>query len=701
MKVDRILIFVMLIFVFLIHIGCAVKMTELRRISRNPINERFKLNSPNGPKVSDRTKLILRMYNLETSRSYSLQTLVRLRNEIKKAPNAELVASFVELAYFEAKRQELTHYELASELYVAAAVHAYWYLFAPQFTDSRNNYDRRFQDICLLYNASVEGLLRLFCEGQKDLRLQPGTNICFKMDEEEWKIRCDLVTGNWAENEIESFRFASDYEILGLENEYRQGGLGVPLIAQRKNIRTEKKEEKYYPQDLCFPVTAFLRPVFKSPHQSYILNPQNLFNAANNGYSTEFNIKGKVGDSKNQGNDDPDSFQNLDAVLELYDPLVSTYTQVGNAVVPLESDLTTPLACFFTNPSAVSLNTVGLLRPDELLKPIPGLSDRSMRTFKGLYMMQPYEPQKIPVVMIHGLWSSPMTWIEMFNTLRSIKEIRENYQFWFYFYPSGQPFWVSAAQLRDDLQEICQTLDPNNQEEALDEMVLIGHSMGGLISRLQVMDSDNHIWQLISDAPFNKVELEEEQKTELQKWFFFQANPSIRRVITIATPFEGSKVVNNLTQWFAQRVISIPQQVNNVLLNVLSLHSHLIQDDSLLTINTSIDSLSPNCSFYQGMNKCSIPSNVVCNNIVGVLPELENRWIKPKKSDGVVDFWSSHREDVESEIEIPTNHMYVHTHPAAIRETHRILQEHLYQMRLEKQWKEARKEMSNRNIRKF
>ena len=72
----------------------------------------------------------------------------------------------------------------------------------------------------------------------------------------------------------------------------------------------------------------------------------------------------------------------------------------------------------------------------------------------GLYMVQPYEPGKIPVLMVHGLWSSPMTWMEMFNDLRSQPEIRDHYQFWFYLYPTGQPFWLSAAQLRRDLAKV-------------------------------------------------------------------------------------------------------------------------------------------------------------------------------------------------------------------------------------------------------
>ncbi len=157
-------------------------------------------------------------------------------------------------------------------------------------------------------------------------------------------------------------------------------------------------------------------------------------------------------------------------------------TVVAGHRVPLESDLTTPLAYFLSRPemNLESFATKGLLRPETLLEIHPGV-----RPVVGLYMVQPYEPGKIPVLLVHGLWSTPMTWMEMFNDLRSQPEIRDHYQFWFYMYPTAQPFWLSAAQLRRDLATVRDVLDPHHQEPALDEMVVIGHSMGGLLARLQ------------------------------------------------------------------------------------------------------------------------------------------------------------------------------------------------------------------------
>ena len=179
---------------------------------------------------------------------------------------------------------------------------------------------------------------------------------------------------------------------------------------------------------------------------------------------------------------------------------------VAGQRVPLESDLSTPLAYFLSRPEMnLDSSTLGLLRPDELLKkPTDALLTKMQiepRPAMGLYMMQPYEPGKIPVLLVHGLWSSPMTWMEMFNDLRSQPEIRQHYQFWFYLYPTAQPFWLSAAQLRRDLAKARETLDPTHQEPALDEMVLVGHSMGGLVSQLQTLQGGDDYWRLVSREP--------------------------------------------------------------------------------------------------------------------------------------------------------------------------------------------------------
>ena len=144
--------------------------------------------------------------------------------------------------------------------------------------------------------------------------------------------------------------------------------------------------------------------------------------------------------------------------------------------MPLETDLTTPLAYYLANANLQSLEYLGFLRATRLRAPLSSTCrDRINR--------------KIPVVLVHGLLSSPLTWVPAFNELQADPEIRKHFQFVFTFYPTGNPYIATAADLRRDLNQFRDDLDPQHKDAALDNMVFIGHSMGGLISKLMTVDS--------------------------------------------------------------------------------------------------------------------------------------------------------------------------------------------------------------------
>ena len=193
---------------------------------------------------------------------------------------------------------------------------------------------------------------------------------------------------------------------------------------------------------------------------------------------------------------------------------------------------------------------------------------------------------------------------------------------------------------------------------------------------MQVQKSDDKIWSKISRTPLDELEFDEETKEDLRSWFFFEPNPSVTRVITIATPFEGSEYANNFTQWIAGSLIAIPQKVTRVIASLTDRTLLQLDNPTLLMTITSVDSLSPNCPIFDALNECEIPETVALNNIIGVVPQLENRRFGGKKSDGVVEYWSSHRDDVESEKEVASSHVDVQTHPATILEVKQILSRH-------------------------
>ncbi len=620
--------------------GCTTTGASLRSVPHTPLSERLKLTASSGPEPSDRTIQLLRVYDLtEASKGDPRALLQKLQAILDREPTADKAYAFAELAFLAGKQAEGHDEKIAMDLYGASLMKAYEYLFDPRFDATRNAYDPQFRGACELYNGALEAVLRM---SHRRGELLVGTSKTLQMAGGDCDVSTVLRGTRWQARDIDRFEFVSDYEIRGLKNHYRTHGLGVPLIAVRRSYEGEPAAARHYPDDLSFPVTAFFRPL-----------------ASNRNPVTGEDCRNRQG------------------VLELYDPLATTETTVGGRRVALETDYTTPLAFFLSKPELQSLATVGLLRPDELLQMRPDRPDPIM----GLYMLEPYEPGKIPVVMVHGLWSSPMTWMEMFNDLRSSPQLRDHYQIWFYLYPTGQPFWISAAQFRADLEEARLTLDPYRQEPALDQMVLVGHSMGGLVSRLQTLHSRDDFWQLVANVPIESIEAEPEVRQKLAESFYFTPSPSIRRVVTIGTPHRGSDMSNQTTQWLMSKLIQLPAMLVQPYQKLYRDNPGRFTDRSLLKIETSIDSLSPRNPVFDAMLAGRRAPWVTYHNIVGRLPT--NSFVSriSGTGDGVVHIESARVDDAVSELVVNADHSTVHAHPAAVLEVRRILLEHLAELR--------------------
>lgn len=620
--------------------GCSSSAVSLRSVPKSPLIDELNLASYGGPKPSARTVQLLRVYNLSDELNGDYSALLKKLQAISdRDPTADTVCAMSELAFIGGKKIEHHDPKAALDLYGASVLHAYDYLFDPRFAATRNQYDPQYRGACDLYNGALESALRIVCATKE---LVPDTTKTINTASGAWDINCVLQGSRWQPQDFERFEFVSDYKVNGLTNLYLTHGLGVPLIAVRHSHPDEPVGAKYYPAGLSFPVTAFLRPISR-------IDPQTGQIAARN-----------------------------QCCLELYDPLANDTTLVAGRPVPLESDLSTPLAYFLSRPEMnLDTSTLGLLHPEEMLKKPADALLGTTPPLKGLYMFQPYEPGKIPVLMVHGLWSSPMTWLEMFNDLRSQREIRDHYQFWFYLYPTAQPFWLSAAQLRLDLAHVRETLDPTRQQPALDQMVLIGHSMGGLLSHLQTIQSNDDYWRLVSNEAFPQIKADPKAKKRLEEVFFFQPSPSIRRVVMIGTPHRGSNFANPTTEWILGKLTTPIKRIAETQEELYKNNPGAFPTTSLLSIDTSIDSLSPHAPIFPVMLAAQRPPWVKYHSIVGVLPK--DSWLAKisAEGDGVVPRESAHFEGAASEITVPADHSSVHSHPAAVLEVRRILLEHL------------------------
>ncbi|MGC3988967.1 MAG: alpha/beta fold hydrolase [Chthoniobacteraceae bacterium] len=283
-----------------------------------------------------------------------------------------------------------------------------------------------------------------------------------------------------------------------------------------------------------------------------------------------------------------------------------------------------------------------------------------------LTRLQPYDPRRIPVLFIHGLQDTPASWVPMINPLRADPTIREKYQFWFFSYPSGYPYPYAAELLRKQLDGI-QAAFPGHKP-----MVLVGHSMGGLIARLMVTDSGDSIWRAFFGKSPAETHFAGPSRDLLESTIIFQHRPEVRRVVFLSTPHRGSTIATSWIGRLASRFVQPPKFLADMRDSLLSI---LTIDTSGLKMNhipNSIDSLAPNNPFMTAVNKIPITPGVPYHSIIGDRGKGDT----PHSTDGVVPYWSSHLSGAQSELIVPSDHGS-QLNAEAINEVHRILLLHL------------------------
>lgn len=629
----RVRLFCLPVFLLLLTVGCASqKFVQVRQNPLNPLTESLSLMSRSGAQITLRTTTLLRHYALLDAYNRNPEDcLVQLQELAMDEKGAEKIYAISELAFtIASKAEKASHEGHALDMYTVAVSNAYLYLFCTDLDVSRNPYDPQFRGACDLYNTALEATLRLV---SKQGNLKPGNSYRITTSKRDYDVQV-VSRGSWHDADFESLKFCSEFQVKGLDSANVNYGVGVPMIAVRQEHHGANPAEKYYPEGLAFPVTALMRVTSPSIQTS------------------------------------PNSQHRHPCVLELHDPLDSTDIELNSRLVPLQSDLSTPLAYFLDNPKFRE-QTNSNLNPLDLNK---------AEKLRGVYMLEPYDPNRIPVVMVHGLFSSPLTWMPMFNDLRSFQELRKNYQFWFYQYPTGQPFWVSATQMRSDLFELRRTLDPQATHPVLDQMVLVGHSMGGLVSRMQTLESGEEFWHILSDEPYEKVKGEDVERQRLAAALFFHPNNAIKRVVTIGTPHRGSDYANDYTRWIGRKLIKLPSSITDIGNSLIRQNPNMFRNTELLTTTTSIDSLSPDSPIFPTMLRARRAPWVTYHNIIGVVQK--SHWFsrESEPSDGVVGIESAHMDDVVSEIMVESKHQDIHRTARAILEVRRILVDHLKEL---------------------
>lgn len=601
-----------------IAIGCATtEFVQVREKPRNPLTERLNTTSFGIVRHSQRTELFLRQTGYKGSDELK-PMMIHAANHRNGDTFFEASHAHAELSYLAAEVVRTRDPQLASELYLDSARSAWQYFSTMASTGEQHDPNRpEHRHTAEVYNASSESLLRI----AKTLgKVKLGESMVMPLTRRQLLFDVPFSSPLLTKEQLGEFEFVSDFELKNLKNRHTTAGLGVPVIAIRDPSTQPDPVEKYYTDGMSFAATLLLR----------------------------------FPDTSTK----PDDGQHVS--IQIFDPRETQETVIGAMLLPLETDVSTPLARYLSNPDITLLDTWAFLRPDRAQK------------VAGLYMVQPYDPDRIPVLMVHGIWSSPMTWMEMFNELQADPEIRRKYQFWFYLYPTGEPIAFAAASLRDELQRVRNDCDPYRRNSRLDDMVVVGHSMGGLLSHMLTVDSSDRLWTSISKKPVEDIQASTDVKSEIRRVFFFESNPSVDRIVTIASPYGGSSFSNRFTSWMTGSLVSLPSRTYE-LTRVIFDQNHASWWDRVKAPKTSVDSLMKSSAVLTFIRSTHVPDGVKHHNIVGVRKGRD----KSSWSDGVVSYQSAHRDDVSSEKIIKAGHRDVLRHPETVSEVRRILLEHL------------------------
>jgi pimeloyl-ACP methyl ester carboxylesterase len=338
-----------------------------------------------------------------------------------------------------------------------------------------------------------------------------------------------------------------------------------------------------------------------------------------------------------------------DVELSLHDPTRRETVRLAGATCPLAADFTAPIAYY---PHSQMLGFMEAMRVDRYF------------TTAGLAMLQPYDPERIPVLFVHGLMSEPGMWRETIDAVESDPELRGRFQFWTFGYPTGDPISISALQLRENLAGLYRRY-PRTKD-----MVLVSHSLGGLLSQMQTTTTGRVAWDATFGADADRLHARVPPDSIVKRALIFEANPRVKRVVFICTPHRGSPLADNYIGAIGLSLIHLPMQVVD---NIQAQIGHTLAvagGKKGFVFPPSVHGLSQKSPLLEALNSCSI--RVPHHSIAGD----RGKGNSPHSSDGVVPYESSHLTSAESEKIVPGPHSSCRL-PETIDELHRILHLHL------------------------
>lgn len=522
----------------------------------------------------------------------------------------------------------------ALNAWLETARYSYLYLFFSGRSPAQRALEDRLTQVRDYYNYATEQAASVVFQRTRTRALE-GEDINRPVQVDDWTIRAkfdDLKLQGVPKQLVA----ASSVSFAGLRSSYRRDGFGAelvammeaPTLAQAIEVEERKQDLPVYSEMPAINVTAVLN------------------------FS---------------GNTLEEILATRDVQLEAYSPDQSSI-QIRGQEVPLAANFTAAYGLWLAQ---------------------SGFATESLRTLFGrgegirephIYLMQPYDPNKRIIFMLHGLASSPEAWVNLANEIMGDEEMREHYQVWSVYYPTNAPIALNRYTISKAFNGTLRHFDPSGTAPASHDMVFIGHSMGGVIARLMLSDSGDVLWENTRQRYNLQGERLARVEAKLGPVLHFTPQPNVERAIFLASPHKGTDAAGNRLGRLIGRLVRLPLTILGAFGDAFMALQDPGETDGKKpkepVITNSIENLKASDPFIEASSALPIKPGLKYHSIIA---KRKADVPTPESDDGLVPYWSAHLDGALSEKVIVSGHSVQET-PEAVLEVRRILRQDLLEV---------------------